>query len=101
MSTRTFNEQPIKTVVGEILAEHGNESNKDDIMREIIKLQKGTNAMAQAFFNSMVILGLDNCKCSLYRYDIAEFARMRHYFTHDEIKHLTSTENRVRKSRRN
>lgn len=99
MSTRTFNEQPIKTVVGELLANQGGESSKKEIMCEIIKLQRSTAVTAEAFFNGMVMLGLENCKLE-YRYDIKEFANMRHYFTHDEIKHLTSIQNRVRHRRR-
>ena len=99
MSTRTFNEQPIKTVVGELLANQGGDSSKKEIMCEIIKLQRSTAVMAEAFFNGMVMLGLDNCKLGM-RYSIDEFARMRHYFTHDEIKHMTSIDNRIRNRRR-
>ena len=85
MAIQRLNEQPIKTIVQQLLLWHDKEVFKDEIMFEIIRYQKLDTNNAETIFSAMVKLGLDNCKLDL-KYFIDKFAMMRRYFTEAEIK---------------
>ena len=85
MVSQTTNEQPIKTIVEQLLLWHDKDIHKDEIIFEIIRYQKLDSINAETVFNAMVKLGLDSCKLGL-NYFIDKFAMMRRYFTEAQIK---------------
>jgi len=102
LASKTVNEQPIKTVVGEILKNRSfaDDVRKDDIIFEIIKWQKLDRINAETVFRAMLKLGLDSCTNSpsldpynstfdgVIQYDICKFAVMRNYFTEKQVKRM-------------
>ena len=87
-------EQPIKTVVTNLLLRHGKEPIvKDDIMFEIIKYQKLDQMNAETFWQAMLKLGLGNAveipgmnaEIPTTKFSISVYAVMRNYYTENEI----------------
>ena len=94
MAVQKLNEQPIKTVITNLLIRHGKEPVvKDDIMFEIIKYQKLDQNNAEAFFQAMLKLGLGNAveipgtsaEFPTTKFSISVYAIMRNYYTENEI----------------
>ena len=97
MSSRTFSVQPVKVIVMELLSKKDSkEVSKDDLILEIIRLQKSTRQKAEDFFNGMVILGLNVCKVNSVEglegpfdhFSIPKFAYMRNFITKEQYAKL-------------
>ena len=93
MAVQKFKEQPIKTVVTDLVFKHGKDGiKKDEIMQEIIKFQKLDQNNAEMFFQAMLKLGLGTCRTipgldlnPLTEFCVADFAIMRGYLTSKQV----------------
>ena len=113
MVSKTVSEQPIKTIVGEILKNQSfaDDVRKDDIIFEIIKWQKLDRINAETVFRAMLKLGLDSCTNSpsldpynsmfdgVIQYNVCKFTVMRNYFTEKEVKQFQDKAKRPGKRR--
>ena len=101
-------EQPIKTVVTNLLQKHGSDGVvKDEIMSEIIRYQRLDQRNAETFWRAMLKLGLSNsveipgtnADFPTTKFSISNYAVMRGYYTPNEIDRFEKKRKQTRNRR--